>query len=706
MSLHHPYSIMLVFFTGDNAQDYGSANVEVDGIVDETHLAQHIASNPAIDQVVEVLVQPQGGHGDTTIALTTSEVGPVGHEGYISTSRVDSLIETTEAFQNKEPAVVSATASSLQQQQQVMNAQNVIPIGNANLSGLANILQNPEVLAAINAAAASNKFIVIGPVGMLSNASTGTTNSVSLPNTYTSSGNMSATVTDSDGNITICSTEVSGSNAIVGSHNVVVQMPGVSPVDSGVTGACNVQMIAADTSQDSSLHIGERVSEASGNEVQSSVSSVTGQLAQSTADGEEGGVISEEAQVVSSQDTEMQNVICHHHNLEGEVSSSAGLSQSGKANVVETEVDGSISSGKMGGSEGGGVFYAVQQNDGASTVQPSSGQFIVAMKEQFVSSSSCTTSLSSETFIASNAMTGSGQSMVMVTADGQSYLTTVNVPDDLGGQSGSHQIVLAPADANNLNVGEAMAINSSVNMNMNNSHNNSNEASCVLLTAHLDVTSDDTDVTPGQSTDANIPQRVDLGDFTVSDSTTHACVNSSSNIQNSTLQCTMNASESSIEVSGSNNLQPDSMQSKETSNTASDSTTADSQVDQADSVIESSQVFLLASAVDGGHHDYGNVSIGSEYEAHQSAFIDASNLITASSNASADSVVSGTENFVSSDLQKNSNNVEVEKTGVTSSRDLMDSRAESTTTTMVSGSQNEDNGNDQDDSQVSTSLQI
>ena len=695
--------------TGDNTQEYGSANVEVDGIVDETHLAQHIANNPSIDQVVEVLVQPQGGHGDATIALATTEVASVGHEGYISTSRVGGVIDTSDAFQSKESSVVTASAASLQQQQQVMNAQNVIPIGNANLSGLANILQNPEVLAAINAAAASNKFIVIGPVGMLSNSNTGTTNTVSLASAYQAGANLGTASAEND--ISVSEAVHSASNAMVGSHSAIVQMQG--SIDSGVAGPCNVEMIAADTSQDSSAAaIVEHSSEAVGNEVQSSVSSVLVQSSAANsnqdAEGVEYSVVtSEEAQVVSSQDTEMHNVMGHHQNLDGEVSSSAGSNRSAKTSVLDAaeaevghvqstnvtgmqnnQLDHVISGGGVAGTEAG-LYYTVQQSSDSSSVQPS-GQFVVTMKEQFVSSTNCTSSLSSETFIASNAMTGNGQSMVMVTADGHSYLTTMSVPEGLG-QSDTQQIVLAPAEANNLSLEGAVA--SSVNVN-------SNEASCVLLTAHIHENPSESDVTPGQSADTSVPQGVDLGDFTVTDSTTRAFANSS-NVTGSALNYVASAeSESSIEVSGSNNLQADSMQSKIASTIPSDST-VDSQVDQADSIIESSQVFMLASAVEESPNSYSNAATGSGYEAQQSAFVDASNLLAASSG---DSVVSGTENFVSSDLQK-SEQLDMQRTGVTSSRDLAESTAESTT---LSGNvtPNDNNGSDQSDSQVSTSLQI
>ena len=585
-----------------------------------------------------------------------------------------------------------------------MNAQNVIPIGNANLSGLANILQNPEVLAAINAAAASNKFIVIGPVGMLSGANTSTTNNVSLAGAYSSAATHLGSTTAEN----VASEAVTNTcNSIASSSAAVIQMQ--DAVDSGVAGHCNVEMIAADTSQDSPAVMDEQSIEAAGNEVQSSAPIVIEQLVQSSvANGnrnierQEFTATSEEVHVESSQDTDLQNVISQNQNIDAEVSSSAGSKQSTKISAEDTEVcdvqstnvvamqsnqiDNTISSGNIAGSEAD-VYYAVQQSDDASSAQPNK-QLIVAMKDQFVSSSSSTASLASESFMTSNAMNGSGQSMVVVTADGKSYITTMSVPDGLG-QSGAQQIMLASADANNLSIEGAVA--STVNLN-------SNEASCVLLTTQVQENPSDCDVTPGQGTENNVLQQVELSDFTVTDSTTRTCANSS-NITGSTASYVVHpVSESSLEVSGSNNLNPDSMQSKVVSTMASDST-VDS---QADSIIESSQVFMLASAVDENRSIYPTTAEGNDYDAQQSVLVDASSLLAA--NSSGDSVVSGTENFNSRDLQK-TDETELQKTGVTSSRDLMENSAESTTT---SGNlpQDNNNGSDHEDSQVSTSLQI
>ena len=694
--------IYLHSLLGDSSQDYGDGNVEVDGIVDETHLTQHMSANPPIDQVVEVLVQPQGGQGDATISLTTSDVSSVGQGGYISANRVGGVVETSEVFQSKDSSVVTASASSLQQQQQVMNAQNVIPIGNANLSGLANILQNPEVLAAINAAAASNKFIVIGPVGMLSGANTATTNNVSLAGTYSSGTHLASTSVDS----VVSETANNPPSSIVTNNDTVIQMQG--PLDSGIASHCNVEMIAADTSQDAPTIVDEHSTETSENEVQSSAPNVIEQLVQSSAaigsrdsERQEFTITSEEAHVESSQDTDVRNVASPNQNVDTEVSSSASSKQAAKATVEDgvvgdvqstnviamqgSHMDNAISSGNVAGSEAD-VYYTVQQSDDDLNSQPGN-QLIVTMKDQLVSSSSCTTSIASESFMTSNAMTGNGQSMVMVTADGKSYITTVAVPDGLNPSEGQ-QILLASASANSLSMEGNVA--STVNLA-------SNEASCVLLTTQVREHPNSSDVAPVQSSDINVPHQVELSDFTVTDSTTRVCVNSSNVTDSATNFIVPPESGSSLEVSGSINPQPDSMQSKVLSTMTSDST-VDS---QADSIIESSQVFMLASAVDENHSTYPNTAADNGYHGQQSANVDASSLIVA--NSSGESVVSGTENFISSDLQR-TGETELQKTGVTSSRDLSESKAESTT---PHGSlQQDNNSSDHEDSQVSTSLQI
>jgi len=682
---------------GESSEDFGASNVEVDGIVDETHLTQHLSSNPAIDQVVEVLVQPQGGQGDAAITLTPPEVSSVGQSAYIGTSRVGGVIETSEVFQNKESSVVTASASSLQQQQQVMNAQNVIPIGNANLSGLANILQNPEVLAAINAAAASNKFIVIGPVGMLSGANTSTTSNVSFSGAYSSNahlGSVAAETIMSEGG-------TSAPSGINGSNAAVVQMQ--ANIDSGIAaGHCNVEMIAADTSQDSPAVVNEQSNEKARNEVQSSASNFIEQLVESSAanDRSEGRedfiVTSEEVHVESSQDTDMQNVITHNQHLDGEVSSSAASHQSATATLEDTEagdvqstnivavqssqVDNVMSSESISGSEAD-VYYTVHQGNDTSDAQ-TSNQLVVTLSDQFVSSSSCTTSMASESFIASNAMTGSGQSMVMVTADGKSYITTVGVTGGLV-QNEGQQVVLTTADANSLNLEGTVA--STVNLN-------SNEASCVLLTTQLNENQDLDEVNTAQSSGSTLPQQVELSDFTVTDSTARTCDvsdSAASSVESPKLESNL--------VCGSSSQQPDSGQSKIVTTMASDST-VDS---QADSIIESSHMLMVPPAAAESHSVYSSTALGNGYEAQQSAVVDGSSLLAANSS---DSVVSGTENFISHDLQK-TQDIELEKTGVTSSRDLLETNAECTSVS-VNTTQDSNNGSDHEDSQVSTSLQV
>ena len=690
------FVINVSVFEGENSEDYGASNVEVDGIVDETHLTQHLSSNPAIDQVVEVLVQPQGGQGDAAITLTSPEVSSVGQSAYIGTSRVGGVIETSEVFQNKESSVVTASASSLQQQQQVMNAQNVIPIGNANLSGLANILQNPEVLAAINAAAASNKFIVIGPVGMLSGANTSTTSNASFSGAYSSNtqlGSAAAEAIMSEG-------ATSAANGINSSNAAVVQMQ--ANIDSGIAGHCNVEMIAADTSQDSPAVVDEHSNEKARNEVHSSASNFIEQLVESSAtndrneDHEDFIVTSEEVHVESSQDTNTQNVINHNQHLDGEVSSSAASHQSATVTLEDTgagdvqstnvvamqsgQVDNLISSGNISGSEAD-VYYTVHQGNDTSDAQMNN-QLVVTLNDQFVSSSSCTTSLASESFIASNAMTGSGQSMVMVTADGKSYITTVGVAGGLV-QNEGQQVVLTTADANSLNLEGTVA--STVNLN-------SNEASCVLLTTQLNENQNISEVNTAQSSDSALPRQVEVSDFTVTDSTARTCdvsESAASYLENS-------EPESNLEVCGSSSQQPDSVQSKIVKTMASDST-VDS---QADSIIESSHVLMVPSAAAESHYVYPSIDLGNGYEAQQSA-VDASSLLVANSS---DSLVSGTENFISNDLQ-NTEDIELQKTGVTSSRDLLETNSECTSasgnTTQVCNTDS-----DHEDSQVSTSLQI
>ncbi|XP_065061395.1 uncharacterized protein LOC135688463 [Rhopilema esculentum] len=706
---------------GDNAQDYSGGNVEVDGIVDETHLANQIPNNPAIDQVVEVLVQPQGGHGDTTISLTTADVGTIEHEAYISTSRVDGTIETSDVFQAREGAVVTASASSLQQQQQAMNAQNVIPIGNANLSGLANILQNPEVLAAINAAAASNKFIVIGPVGMLSNSNAATTNTVSVSSAFSNSDSTSETSGQHEVNVSLCSSEAVASvsaghiaAAGDGSSTAVMQVSGVSQMESGIIPPCDVEMIAADTSQDVSVGISSLASEETGNEVQSSVSCALGTVIQNrgndvTGAGAEGLMVNhEESQVQSSQDAALYTAVSQHQNLEGEVSSSAGTIHSDdnteadasvsdidngtvqSTNVlsVQSSNDNVVSHASIASSDN--VFYTVHHGSNevlVSAAQQSGDvidnsemnqQFIVTMKEPFVSSSGCTTSMASGSFITSSDMAGGGQSMVMVTADGQSYFTAVNLPDALSRDGSGQQLVLTPANSTALNIDGTITMSSMPIVAGEDSNN--------VFSAQLPEGSAANSMEPVQSGNQTDSSGLELGDFAVTDSTSRVYANSS-NIDESALSYTaVTESESSIEVSGSNNLQPDSGQPK----LGSSVSMADSQENQADSIIESSQVFLLTSASSGS-------------EVPQSSFDNDANIIPAPSNIGNDSVVSGTENFVSSDLQE-SDRLEMQKTGVTSSN-LMDNNAESST---FSGNVPQDDNceSDMDDSQVSTSLQI
>ena len=757
---------------GDGSHEYGSDNVEVDGIVDQAHLAH--TNNPAIDQVVEVLVQPQGGHGDTTISLTTSELAPSEHETYVSTSNA---IEGTDMFQHRDTAGL-VTASSSDLQQQAVGAHNVIPIGNANLSGLANILQNPEVLAAINAAAASNKFIVIGPVGMLSGSTAGATNTVSIATAYSGSGVVNPTSSDSELSVSFSSSEAAASitNAPTSVGNDTrMEISAVSHVEPGLTASCGVEMIAADTSQDATIRIGNISNDDTGTIVQSSVSSGSNGIFQSESspigsdqpsnslndDANDVVVQGASSDVADSQVVSSQGGTSTHRNAEGAVSSSAGAKSKGRE-IVMTEItrddaessavqssngvssgpnvvsgvpeDGFVfpnsssfssneglvtqSNSKVSGSfinsAGGAIYYAVQQGSNevlVSAAQPSGNsmvnsgneaaqQFIVTMEDQLVSPSASTTALASTSLIASTEISGTGQSMVMVTADGQNYFTAMNLPDDLT-QGGPHQIILTPAGQNNLAAQPSVQINSIVDIVQ------SQSTSSAMPTSGFQecATGSDFHEHPGgssaarsQHADTKEVTGMDLADFTVTDSTSRVYANSSTASGTVADYSDVSESESHLEVSGSHALSADSMQPN-SAHTVSAESIVDSQID---SNIISPHVFPAdASVEEAAPNTYA--SIGNSYAAQQSAFEDETSISTASSNVNADSLVTGTENFVSSNLQS-SGPSELQRTGVTSSN-FDDNNAESTT---VSGnlSQVEKVEGDHGDSQVTTSLQI
>jgi len=120
---------------GDNGE------VQVDGIVDN-----NLTGGGNMDQVVEVLIR--NGDTDKTGNLhTTLQFNGVGGN------------------QNSKIILDPNTHGLMDG-----NGQE-ISLDTNTAAGLANILQNPDVLAAINNAASSNKFIVIGPVSMFDGSS-------------------------------------------------------------------------------------------------------------------------------------------------------------------------------------------------------------------------------------------------------------------------------------------------------------------------------------------------------------------------------------------------------------------------------------------------------------------------------------------------------------------------------------------------------
>ena len=723
-----------------------------------------------------MLVQPQGGQGDTTISLTTSELAPSEHETYESTSNA---IEGTDVFQHRDAAGL-ATPSSSDLQQQAVGAHNVIPIGNANLSGLANILQNPEVLAAINAAAASNKFIVIGPVGMLSGSTAGATNTVSIATAYSGSGGVNPTSCDSEVSVSFSSSEAVASIANVPTsvgNDTPMEISDVNHVEQGLTASCGVEMIAADTSQDAAVRIANISNDDTSSIVQSSVSSGSNSIFQSESNpirsDQPSNGINDNAndvvvQGVSSDVTDSQVVSSQfgtstHRNAEGEVSSSAGAKSKGReivmAEITSDDAESSVvqssngvssgpnvasglpedgfvfpnsssfssneglvtqsnskTSGSFINSAGGAIYYAVQQGSNevlVSAAQPSGNsmvnsgneaaqQFIVTMEDQLVSSSASTTALSSTSLIASTEISGTGQSMVMVTADGQNYFTAMNLPDDLT-QGGPHQIILAPAGQNSLAVQPSVQINSIVDMVQ------SQSTSCAMPTSGFQECTAGSNFHehPGgsnaarrQSTDIKDVPGMDLADFTVTDSTSRVYANSSTASGPVADYADVSESQSRLEVSGSHALSADSMQPN-SAHTVSAESIVDSQID---SNIVSPHIYPADASVEEAAPDtYPHASIGNSYAAQQSVFEDETSATAASSNVNADSLVTGTENFVPSNLQS-SDPSELQRTGVTSSN-FNDNNAESTT---VSGnlSQIEKVEGDHGDSQVTTSLQI
>lgn len=131
-----------------------STDVQVDGIV---NIPENQLSNTGgnLDQVVEVLIRSN----------VENESGNSMNQFQFANSGQSKII--------LDPHTQAITDGDGQE----------ITMDTNTAAGLANILQNPDVLAAINSAASTNKFIVIGPVNMfdgsVSNAQLTSANSMS-----------------------------------------------------------------------------------------------------------------------------------------------------------------------------------------------------------------------------------------------------------------------------------------------------------------------------------------------------------------------------------------------------------------------------------------------------------------------------------------------------------------------------------------------
>ncbi|XP_066928165.1 uncharacterized protein [Clytia hemisphaerica] len=148
-----------------------STDVQVDGIVNipESQF-QSAASSGNMDQVVEVLIRNNSNEDKTSnVGSTLSVQMPSGNS------------------QNKiilDPSTQAVTDADGQE----------IPLDTNTAANLANILQNPDVLAAINNAASTNKLIVIGPVSMF-DGSTSQSSSVVALSAADNSADSSVTTT-------------------------------------------------------------------------------------------------------------------------------------------------------------------------------------------------------------------------------------------------------------------------------------------------------------------------------------------------------------------------------------------------------------------------------------------------------------------------------------------------------------------------------
>ena len=144
-----------------------TTDVQVDGIVNIPE-SQFSGSSTNVDQVVEVLIR-NSAEDKCNQGSTLSVQMPAGNS------------------QNKiilDPSTQSVTDADGQE----------IPLDSHTANNLANILQNPDVLAAINNAASTNKLIVIGPVSMFDGSSSQSSSVVALSAADNSiDGNVSTT---------------------------------------------------------------------------------------------------------------------------------------------------------------------------------------------------------------------------------------------------------------------------------------------------------------------------------------------------------------------------------------------------------------------------------------------------------------------------------------------------------------------------------
>ena len=146
-----------------------TTDVQVDGIVNipESQFSAASSSNN-VDQVVEVLIR-NSAEDKSNQGSTLSVQMPAGNS------------------QNKiilDPSTQAVTDADGQE----------IPLDSNTANNLANILQNPDVLAAINNAASTNKLIVIGPVSMFDGSTSQSSSVVALSSAENSiDGNVSTT---------------------------------------------------------------------------------------------------------------------------------------------------------------------------------------------------------------------------------------------------------------------------------------------------------------------------------------------------------------------------------------------------------------------------------------------------------------------------------------------------------------------------------